>query len=225
MMKASKIILACAGCLLALGLSMTMGPARTTLAQEKPLISLESVLVKPVDLPPPVPESSTPAKDLPPPVQDPPAKAVEPPLPSLPPAVDVRVPSPEMLKVSEGGSPPSTIPAVKPSVSASIADDPEKVAREFVEKNKKVAETELVALKKEAEALRSRLKKVESAMRRWEAVSHALKQSEGVASKVDGSWKVEGAMRQASMIPDDEPSNLEPIETKSPIHRPDTILP
>jgi hypothetical protein len=60
-------------------------------------------------------------------------------------------------------------------------EDPEKSVLSFVEKNRKIAETQLQSLQKEAETLRARLQKVESGMARWQAVVNAFKQSEKAA--------------------------------------------
>lgn len=49
-----------------------------------------------------------------------------------------------------------------------------KVVESFVERNRKEAEDSIKALSKEAEELRARLKKVEAALERWQAVSRAL---------------------------------------------------
>ena len=60
-------------------------------------------------------------------------------------------------------------------------DDPEKNAQAFVERNRKQAEAQLKTLKDEAERLRARLRKVNSGIKRWEALLGALKQSETVS--------------------------------------------
>jgi hypothetical protein len=71
-----------------------------------------------------------------------------------------------------------TAPAAPESITS---DDPEKNAQAFVEQNRKQAETELKTLKDEAERLRARLRKVDSGIKRWEALLQALRQSESTA--------------------------------------------
>jgi hypothetical protein len=93
-------------------------------------------------------------------------------------------------------------------------DDPEKAAREFIEKNQKIAESELNALRKEADTLRARLQKVESAIRRWDAVSQALKQTAGIGAMAEGKWKSEVLSGGQALPAVDIPENLEPIDTK-----------
>jgi hypothetical protein len=61
-------------------------------------------------------------------------------------------------------------------------DDPEKTATAFVEQNRKLAEAQLKMLKDEAERLRTRLRKVDSGVKRWEALLVALRQSESTAA-------------------------------------------
>jgi hypothetical protein len=64
-------------------------------------------------------------------------------------------------------------------------DDPEKDAQAFAEQNRKMAEAQLKALKEEEARLRARLQKVDSGIKRWQALLEALKQSESV-SVVEG---------------------------------------
>jgi len=62
-------------------------------------------------------------------------------------------------------------------------DDPEKDAQTFAEQNRKLAESQLKTLKDEEARLRARLQKVESGIKRWQALLEALKQSESVAAE------------------------------------------
>lgn len=206
-MRASRIVLVLLGCAAAVGWYLTSGPARESRAQSKPATAPSPVgeqetlpPVGPHSFPPSVP----PSVPSPAPLALPPAGPSDTPLPPSPP-----VEAGLDLPVAPRGGPsddlsPTPIP---PRAEA----DPEQAAQEFVEKNQKVAEANLAALKKEAEALQSRLRKVEAAIRRWEAVAHALKQSEGVVSKIDGSWKAEPSLNRVRMPIVDEPSELEPI--------------
>jgi hypothetical protein len=62
--------------------------------------------------------------------------------------------------------------------AAASSDDPEKNVQAFLEQNRKVAEAQLQNLRDEAEKLRARLQKVESVMKRWEALLAALQRNE-----------------------------------------------
>ncbi len=62
-------------------------------------------------------------------------------------------------------------------------DDPEKNAQAFAEQNRKMAESQLKTLKEEEARLRARLQKVESGIKRWQALLEALKQSESVSDE------------------------------------------
>ena len=70
---------------------------------------------------------------------------------------------------------------VGPDHSPLEAEDPEKVANDFLEHNHKFAEAQLKALKEEAEKLKARLAKVEAGIKRWDRLLEALKQSGGTA--------------------------------------------
>ena len=69
--------------------------------------------------------------------------------------------------------------------AAGETDDPENYAQTFVERNRRVAEAQLKSLKDEAEKLRSRLRKLEAGIRRWEALRTALQENEG--AELDGA--------------------------------------
>jgi len=70
-------------------------------------------------------------------------------------------------------------------------DDPEKDAQAFTEQYRKMAESQLKALRKEEARLRARLEKVESGITRWQALLEALKQSESVSVVEEGLTPVE----------------------------------
>ena len=67
-----------------------------------------------------------------------------------------------------------------PSPPLAVVDDPEKAAQAFVQANEKQAESQLKALTDEAEKLRTRLRKVEAGIKRWEALEQALRKSQAV---------------------------------------------
>jgi hypothetical protein len=72
-------------------------------------------------------------------------------------------------------------PAERRSAEPLATDDPDKNAQAFVAENRKLAEAQLKTLTDEAERLRARLKKVNSGIKRWQALLEALKQSENAA--------------------------------------------
>ena len=86
-------------------------------------------------------------------------------------------PSPSPFNAKTTDKSPAPVP-VAPGDAASETDDPEKVASAFLEKNQKVAETHLKALRDEAEKLKTRLHKVEAGIARWESLLGALKHSQ-----------------------------------------------
>ncbi len=77
-------------------------------------------------------------------------------------------------------------PVPQPSRGVLGTDDPEKDAQAFAEQNRKQAEAQLKTLKDEGARLRARLQKVDSGIKRWEALLEALKQSESVSSGEPG---------------------------------------
>ncbi len=185
-MRTSRIVLVSTSCAALCGIALMSGPAGKSYAQNPPQASA----APPVGLLPVAPTDPGAGLGALPSLPNEPQVA---PYPSLG--------STEPLGVSVPGSP-----------RAVANQDPEQVALEFVLKNQKVAEQELVKLKSEAETLRTRLIKVEAAIRRWEAVAHALKQSEGVASKADGTWKPEAHSRNSRIeFDEDTPSDLQAI--------------
>jgi phage shock protein A len=98
-------------------------------------------------------------------------------------------------------------------------DDPEKTATAFLEQNQKLAETNLKALKEEAEKLRARLTKVEAGVRRWERLLEALKQSEGDLGADSPPARVSSVVipgesrvsKKSVILPLDEPTELSPV--------------
>ncbi|MDR3633958.1 MAG: hypothetical protein P4L84_09145 [Isosphaeraceae bacterium] len=99
--------------------------------------------------------------------------------------------------------PPVPLPETSPAVSAAPApEDPEKVAESFVDKTKQQAETQIKALTTEAEQLRARLKKVESAIARWQTLRSALEPRPAPA--------------QAAALPPSGPTQLEPAPLAPP---------
>jgi hypothetical protein len=71
--------------------------------------------------------------------------------------------------------PPSTEPP-QPEAAPSPApdEDPEQVAKAYVEKTRREAEASIKTLREEQNTLRERLKKVEAALLRWEALRAAV---------------------------------------------------
>ena len=72
----------------------------------------------------------------------------------------------------------------RPAFPSADVDDPERGVIVFVEENQKHAESQLKALKEEAEKLRARLTKVEAGIKRWDRVLEALKQSQSTVATV-----------------------------------------
>jgi hypothetical protein len=71
---------------------------------------------------------------------------------------------------------PSPAQAMPPSsLAPSPGDDPMGAVETFLDRNRKEAENSIQTLNQEAEALRTRLQKVEAALARWQDVSKALK--------------------------------------------------
>jgi hypothetical protein len=75
------------------------------------------------------------------------------------------LPPPTVLVPVEAGALPP---------GAERADDPERAATDYIAKTRREAEAAVKSLKDEATALRDRLKKVESALNRWETLLSAL---------------------------------------------------
>jgi hypothetical protein len=73
--------------------------------------------------------------------------------------------APARVKLSGAGSP-------------SHPEDPDAQARSFMERNRKEAEAQLKALNAEASQLRNRLQRIESGIRRWQALVDAMDRSE-----------------------------------------------
>ena len=99
-------------------------------------------------------------------------------------------------------------------------DDPEKTATAFLEQNQKLAETNLKALKEEAEKLKARLAKVEAGVRRWERLLEApLKQSEGDLGADSPPARVSSVVipgespvsKKSVILPAEDPTELSPV--------------
>jgi hypothetical protein len=90
----------------------------------------------------------------------------------------------EVLVPANAPAPPPVV--VGPDHSPLEAEDPEKVASDFLEHNHKFAEAQLKALKEEAEKLKARLAKVEAGIKRWDRLVEALKKS-GKVTAVEGA--------------------------------------
>jgi hypothetical protein len=100
-------------------------------------------------------------------------------------------PLPPPAITSDSGSEPGLSAAVNSSPAplattaqeptAGSADDPEKSAQSFVERNQKEAEAHLKALTAEAEQLRTRLTRLESGIKRWQLLVNALRSAQGAA--------------------------------------------
>jgi hypothetical protein len=71
------------------------------------------------------------------------------------------------------------LPAPSDNQPATSSNDPEQSAQAFVERNQKEAEDHLKALTAEAHQLRARLTKLESGIRKWQALVNALRSSQG----------------------------------------------
>ncbi len=67
---------------------------------------------------------------------------------------------------------------VGPDHSPIEAEDPEKLAGQFLDQNQRIAEAQVKSLKEEAEKLKTRLTKVEAGIKRWERLLVAFKQSQ-----------------------------------------------
>jgi hypothetical protein len=120
-------------------------------------------------------------------VESPPGEASQPGMPPEPaPAGDVQFglpPAPSeqgtlpVIASNPAPTPPSS--SAQPTPSSSIApspgDDPMGAVETFLDRNRKEAENSIQTLNQEAEALRTRLQKVEAALARWQDVSKALK--------------------------------------------------
>jgi hypothetical protein len=142
---------------------------------------------RPASFPPPDLIAAAPA-----PVQDRPSPNPEPAKPSVgsespvpPPEPPVGLPSAEYALTAptpKADLAPGAVSAPGSTIDPSLAvesDDPEKAALAFVERNQKLAESQLKNLKDEQAKLRARLLKVEGGIRRWETLVGAFKQSQG----------------------------------------------
>ncbi len=111
-------------------------------------------------------------------------------------------------------NPPAPAPVVVgPDHSPLEAEDPEKVASDFLEHNHKFAEAQLKALKEEAEKLKARLAKVEAGIKRWDRLLEAIKQSEGTSEgrKVFTKVATDVTGNEKSVPRDEGPTELAPL--------------
>jgi hypothetical protein len=113
------------------------------------------------------------------------------------------VPSPEPLPSRASAPAPAPV-VVGPDHAPIESEDPEKVAGEFLEQNRKLAETQVKALKEEAEKLRTRLAKVEGGIKRWDRLLEALKRSQGAVESVQAVSNSDDEV----VIPGERPASL-----------------
>ena len=119
--------------------------------------------------------------------------------------------------------PPAPAPVVVgPDHSPLEAEDPEKVASDFLEHNHKFAEAQLKALKEEAEKLKARLAKVEGGIKRWDRLLEALKQSGATAENQRKFTRVETKLNEDERpaLRDEVPSKLSPHPDQPPPSEP-----
>jgi hypothetical protein len=131
---------------------------------------------------------------------------------------------PPVSPVAETPSIPPSIgqalpPAKEPAPETNLPTaDPEAAAVAFVERSQKEADEAIRALGKEAEALRSRLQKVEAGLARWESVKEALADHGGPVEAGTGrpawrsraSTKPPGVERAVGTETDTQPRILQP---------------
>jgi nucleotide-binding universal stress UspA family protein len=108
--------------------------------------------------------------------------------------------SPEPILNPITASPAPAPVVVGPDHSPIEAEDPEKVATEFLEQNQKLAEAQLKALKEEAQKLKARLTKVEAGIKRWDRLLVALNQSQGAAA-VEGADPERPVFKSEAKVP------------------------
>jgi hypothetical protein len=164
------------------------------------------------------------------------ASELAPTLPDSGPADPLAVPSlkGESSPLPAGSTPSAGAPApvtIGPDHAATEADDPEKVAIAFLEQNQKLADAQLKALKEEAEKLKARLTKVESAIKRWDRLLGALKGSQESAGTEKGSAAAGKTVFSdavpSTVLSDPNAPSAEPAPTDlSPIHtEPGPVVP
>jgi hypothetical protein len=114
--------------------------------------------------PPAIPDAG---KAEPAPIPDPPANPAE----TLP---------PKAIPANANPASPSSPATEPPPLAQSPAEiDPMQTVESFVARSRKEADDAIKNLTTEAEALRTRLKKVEAALERWQGVSRALGENPG----------------------------------------------
>lgn len=145
------------GLILVVGVMVWLGRSRSLHAQAPPSV---------------VPDSKAPSDAAPVLTSVPVASERNP----LPPALE---PAPAGLSADElPPYPPRRSPPVEPEAAqpAPAAEDPDQTAERFVDLTRQQADAQIKALTAEAEQLRARLKKVESAIERWQTLRNALDQ-------------------------------------------------
>ena len=118
------------------------------------------------------------------------------PMPSAPKAVPASTESDPLPMMTTEGATRSADPVV---------DDPMGAVDSFLQRSRKEADDSIKALTQEAEALRTRLQKVEAALGRWQAVSGALNQ--------------DGKLRWRGPEPESAPQ-LEPVNAPKEVPAP-----
>jgi hypothetical protein len=152
----------------------------------------------PASIPQPLPEPAAPASTTAAPVQVAPPSdgpktksptTAEPnvPVADSPPQLTIpTLPAPEADLVPIQSSVPGEAATVVSSpAKPAVVDDPEKAAQAFVQENQKQAESQLKALKDEAERLKARLRKVEAGIARWQSLKDALQKSQAGGSAAE----------------------------------------
>ncbi|APW62426.1 hypothetical protein [Paludisphaera borealis] len=109
-----------------------------------------------------------------------------------------RAPEPKGLEAPAIAAEPQPIAEAAPAKAMTMdlafpiaSNDPDSQARSFVERNRKEAEAQLKALNTEAAQLRARLSKIESGIRRWQALADAMEKSEDAAASVGSGETLE----------------------------------
>jgi hypothetical protein len=142
-----------------IGSAPSSPPAEPKAPEAKPAPTVEEIQPVPVDAP---------------------SAAKTPEAPAIP-----RSPEPQGLEAPAVAADPEPIAEAAPArarisepASPSPSEDPDAQARSFVERSRKEAEAQLKTLNAEAAQLRNRLQRIESGIRRWQALVDAMDRSE-----------------------------------------------
>jgi hypothetical protein len=147
-----------------------------------PFPDAEEIKPAPADAPPAVEEIKPVPVDAPANEKSPEGKAVDRirEAPAIP-----RSPEPKGLEAPSSAAEPEPIAEAAPARvklsgagSPSPSEDPDAQARSFMERSRKEAESQLKSLNAEASQLRDRLQRIESGIRRWQALVDAMDRSE-----------------------------------------------